>query len=250
MKVLEVRPEQCIIQDDAGVVCTRPTGEYYKMRLFTYNNGRIHYIFGRDMFVFETFDQRIFNATCWGLRCTMRQDLSDKIIAAIRYHMNTGSSEKFEELFSFATKEVPNWDVLDTYLHNLAKVEKTNLGFQVHGEFLIDYKGNAWTRREEEDDDKNHNMFADVDNRDVDKDMFKRWSSLCIVMQGHEYMAEDSYIPDGNGQITRVNSLTMTIITKVMFLVNPDMQDSGFVNQIPERLRIKLKDARGGETGE
>lgn len=240
MRILEIRPEQCIIEEDDGNVSSRPTGDYYKMRLFSYNNGRIHYIFGEDSYIFETFDQRIFNAMHNGMRLQLRQDLSDRIIAAIRYHQNTGNSSHFEDLFEYATKEIPFRNILEAYLKNIDCLKKVDQGYIVHDEFLIDNKGNAWIRREEPRDGLTDEYYKK-------NPLQREWQSLCIVMQGHSSMANDSWIPDETGAIVRVNSLTMTIITKVMFLVAPNLQDQVFTNQLPMALRIKLKKVGGGE---
>lgn len=234
MKVLEIRPEQTIIQDDDGEVVCRPTGEYYKIRLFDYDNRRINYIFNVGMYVFETFDQRIFNAWCNGMRLQLRQDLSDQLIAAINIHKETGVSEAFVTLFEFAAKEIPFYNILYTYFKNFENVVKTNFGYTVDGEFLIDYKGNAWVKRPK--------ALMNYE----DKEINKHWQSLCIVMQGHRYDTDDAWIPDGVGNIVKVNALTMTIITKVMFLINPNLQDGIFTNQLPNKLLEKLK-MNGGE---
>lgn len=236
MRVLEVRPEQCLIQEDDGEIISRPTGEYYKLRYFTYNNRRIHHIFDKDMYVFETYDQRIFNASMNGMRIQLRQDLSNQIVDAILQHESTGSSVSFEVIFDRAVKEVPFHHILDMYLKNIACLEITKFGYEIHRDFLIDFKGNAWIRAEEE----NKVCFKKEELR-------RYWNSLCIVMQGHSSMVQDSFIPDSAGKLVKVNALTMTIITKVMFLVDPNMQDEVFTNQLPAKLHIRLKRLSGGK---
>ena len=202
------------------------------MRFYDYNNRRINYIFDSDMYIMETFDQRIFNAWCRGMRFQLRQDLSDRVVNAIKEHRETGNPEPYLELFDYATKETPFWDILHKYLDHYEDVEKTSLGYVIHGEFLIDNKGNAWVRKEEA------NMEEDG--------LYRDWNSLCIVMQGHAEMADKAWLPDGEGKMSRVNALTMTIITKVMFLINPNMQDSAFTNQLPRGLYFRLNEKRDG----
>ena len=231
MKILEVRPELVICREN-GVISTRPNSPYYSLKYFTYDNRRIAYTFSDKSFVQETFDARIFN--CWfdGKRIQLRQDLSEKLATTISHHMMYGNIKEYQELFNEAYVEEPDWYMLNNYLKNIEGVVRTKERFIIYDEFKIDYKGNAWVRN---------------DGRYVNSNE-EEWFSLCIVMQGskHSYKAEAAFLPNEYGNMEEVNSLTMTIISKIMFLLNPNLEDVAFTGQLSKSLLMKLSLLRGG----
>ncbi len=227
MKILEVRPEQVICDVD-GVITTRPNSPYYSLRYFKYDSKRIAYTFSERSYVQETYDDRIFNCFCNGKRIQLRQDLSDKLAAAINHHEMYGNLRDYEELFKMAFEEQPVWYIIEKYLNNIEGVERTREGFIIYDSFKIDYKGNAWVERQSENGKE-------------------RWNSLCIVMQGHATKAESSSLPDEMGEMVEVNALTMTILAKIVFLLNPDMEDAVFIGQLSEEQKVRLNSLRGLE---
>jgi hypothetical protein len=235
MKILEVRPEQVICLEKNGNVSTRPNSPYYSLRYFKYNNKRIGYTFSDKSYVMESFDERIFN--CWheGRRLQLRQDLSEQLAAAINHHDMYGNVREYAELFNHAFQEEPSWEMLDMYLRNITGVQKVKDGFIIYESFKIDYKGNAWVRPQRDDE------------------KFKRdnpWVSLCIVMKGTrhaEKMAEGGFLPDTTSTMVEVNALTMTIISKIVFLLNPNLKDKSFTGQLSKNLLFKLMQISGGE---
>lgn len=235
MKILEIRPEQVICQEDNGSVSTRPNSPYYSLRYFKYNNKRIAYTFSDTSYCMETFDQRIFN--CWhdGKRIQLRQDLSEKLADSIKHHEQYGNIREYSELFNTAFSEIPFWDILAMYLRNINGVIRQKDGFVIYDEFRIDFKGNAWIRPQ----------AKEPNQRERDE-----WNSLCIVMQGrsHAYNTEDGgFLPDEHGKMVEVNALTMTIIAKIVFLLNPNLKDAAFTGQLSKNLLLKLIEISGGE---
>ena len=232
MKILEVRPEQVICETN-GKIHTRPNSPYYSLRYFKYDNRRIAYTFSDKSFVRETFDDRIFN--CWheGRRIQLRQDLSEKLAAAINHHEMYGNMREYAELFKMAFAEIPFWDILDLYLKHVKGVDRTKEGFIVYGDFRIDYQGNAWIKPQHEIEGEEH----------------EDWYSLCIVMQGtgHRYRAVEAKLPNEHGEMVPVNAITMTIISKIMFLLNPNLQDGAFTAQLSKNLLLKLMRISGGD---
>ena len=136
-----------------------------------------------------------------------------------------------------AFEEEPVWYMIERYLDNVEGVERTKEGFIVYDSFKIDYKGNAWVKQSD--------SFR-ADREGGTRDVF---NSLCIVMQAshHSDKADKAFLPDESGNMVEVNSLTMTIIAKILFLLNPNMKDQVFTGQLSEELRVKLNSLRGGE---
>ncbi len=237
MKILEVRPEQVICEIN-GQISTRPNSPYYSLRYFKYNNRRIAYTFSEKSFVMETYDDRIFN--CWhgGQRIQLRQDLSERLAAAINHHEMYGNMREYAQLFKMAFEEIPYWEILEMYLKNVKGVDRTKEGFIVYGDFKIDYQGNAWVKPQFPQE-----LKLELDG---EKD---EWYSLCVVMQGsgHRYEAKETLLPDNLGGLVKVNAITMTIISKIMFLLNPNLADKAFTDQLSKKLLIKLNKISGGE---
>jgi len=218
MNILEIRPEQIICQVD-GIITTLPNSPYYSLKYLKYDSRRIAYTFSNKSYVQETYDNRIFNCWCNGKHIQLRQDLSDNLAAAINHCETDGNVREYEELFNMALAEQPHWLILERYLNNIEDVKRTKQGFVIYDFFKIDYKGNAWVFHKDEDP------------------QLDTWRSLCIVMQGH---SDKSFLPNKMGEMVEVNALTMTILAKIIFLLNPDMKDGVFVNQLSEQLKVKL----------
>ncbi|MHA2054777.1 MAG: hypothetical protein ACW99F_14415, partial [Candidatus Hodarchaeales archaeon] len=54
------------------------------------------------------------------------------------------------------------------------------------------------------------------------------------------YKADESKLPDKYGIMMNVNALTMTIISKIIFLLNIHLEDKVFTSQLSESLLTKL----------
>lgn len=234
MKILEIRPEQVICRENNGNISTRPNSAYYSLRYFTYQNKRIGYTFSDKSYVMETFDERIFN--CWhdGKRLQLRQDLSERLATAISHHREYGNMREYAELFNMAFEEEPSWEMLNLYLRNIKGVEHVKGGFIIYDAFKIDHKGNAWIRPQSDDPQQK----------------LPDWNSLCIVMQGSKHMYQmekGSFLPDEFGNMIQVNALTMTIISKIVFLLKPNLKDEAFTAQLSKNLLFKLMEISGGE---
>lgn len=227
MKVLETRPEQVIFLNDDGMVVTEPNDSYFDLKL-KHNQGRINYIFDTDMYVMETFDSRIFNAWCHGMRFTIRSDLAVALCKIIKDNMKGAkeiSCAHFEDLFQGAMKEYIYHDILDLFFVKVAHLEKMDDGYVMHGILKVDWHGNAYVK------------------------VKGQWSTLCIVMKGtnHSYEAEAGHLPTREGGTVKVNSLTMTIVSKVMFFLDADAVLKAVGSYMGKELTMKLKQIRGGE---
>jgi len=221
---------------DRGVVTTRPNSPYYSLKYFHYDEKRIAYTFSDTCYIQETFDARIFNCWCNGKRIQFRQDLSDKLCTTINQHMEYKTLYQYEELFKVAFEEIPEYYFLERYLNNVEGVEHVrNQGYIVYDSFKIDLKGNAWIKK----GDTSYSLSSD-----------EEWISLCIVMQGsthHSSKADEGRLPDENGIVQTINALTMTIISKIIFLLNPNLEDTAFTSQLSKSLLTKLRQNKGGE---
>lgn len=227
MKILEIRGESVIVNVD-GNITTRPNSPYYALKYTTYENKRIAYTFGLGQYIRETYDDRIFNCWCNGKFLQLRQDLSNELALCIQAHELTGVSD-YETLFVKAYNETPDLQILDTYLRNYDDVEFIkHEGYVIHGLFKVDYKGNAHVKATLED----------------------KWHSQCIVMKqgGYSSAKTGCEVADDNGDMREINALTMTILSKVLFMREPWLQEEQYIGYQSEQAQILLKKLRGGES--
>ena len=69
-------------------------------------------------------------------------------------------------------------------------------------------------------------------------------------MQGSRHAIkseQSSFLPDNYGNMVEVNALTMTIVSKIIFLLKPDLKDDAFTAQLSKNLLFKLMEISGGE---
>ena len=226
MKILEIRDE-LVITEVNGSITTRPNTPYYALKYGTFGNERITYTFDVDCFIKETYDDRIFNCWCDGQRLQLRQDLADSLAICITKAQKYGSPTPYRELFNSAYSENVDSDILATYLNHYKHVKQTDEGFEIYGVYKIDYKGNAYLKIVEG----------------------SGWNSLCIVMKhsGNSSSADGGQLEDSVGNMRKVGAITMTVIAKVLFLLDPESQEKGFLKQLPEKWQILLNKVGGGE---
>ena len=221
MLILEERDEQTICKDDDGKIITVPNSDYYWTKHIKFQGKAVGWIFSEDCYVRETMDQRIFNCWCGRGRIQLRQDLSDDLCAIIRNYIKGVSTEedaltKYKELFNQIQKEIPDMDMLRYYLSELSDVKITLKGFEIKNNFLIDYKGNAWV-----------------------KGALYKYNSLCIVMKRYD---KNMKFLMSDGELHSINALTLTIISKIMFLLNPNLEDRVFTRQLSKEILNRLDD--------
>lgn len=227
MKILEIRNELVIAEVD-GNITTRPNSPYYTLKYTTYENARIAYTFGLGQYIQETYDDRVFNCWCNGKRLQLRQDLANRLAECIQKHEWTGECE-YEALFEEAYNENPDMEILNIYLRNYKDVQFIkHEGFIIHGLFKIDLKGNAHVRDSLEDE----------------------WHSQCIVMkeQGYSSAKTGCEVADDDGVMREINALTMTILSKVLFMREPWLQEPEFIGYQTEEVKLVLNKLRGGES--
>ena len=227
MKILEIREESVIAEVD-GNLTTRPNSPYYVLKYTTYENARIAYTFTDKNYIQETRDDRIFNCWCNGKRLQLRQDLANKLALCIQAHELTGECE-YEALFNEAYNENPDMEILKVYLSNYENVKFIkHEGFIIHGLFKIDLKGNAHVRETVED----------------------QWHGQCIVMKGSGYGSAKTgcELADNEGVMRAINGLTLTILSKVLFMREPWLQEKEYIGYQSEQAKILLNRLSGGES--
>jgi len=224
LKILEIRNES-VVADVDGNITTRPNSPYYQLKYTTYENARIAYTFTDTQYIQETYDDRIFNCFCNGKRLQLRQDLANRLAVCIQQHELNGTCE-YEALFLEAYNENPDLEILDVYLRNYDDVKFIkHEGYVIHNLFKIDLKGNAHVRETTED----------------------KWEGQCIVMKGEGYSSAKTgcELADDNNDMRDVNALTLTILSKVLFMREPWLQEDEYIGYQNEHAKLLLNQLRG-----
>lgn len=227
MKILEIRSES-VIADVDGNITTRPNSPYYQLKYTIYENQGIAYTFSDTQYIQETYDDRIFNCFCDGKRLQLRQDLANDLARCIQNQEVVGESDDYETLFMRAYTETPDLEILHVYLRNYKDVYFVkHEGFVIHELFKIDLKGNAHVRETVKD----------------------KWHSQCIVMKGKGYSSSKTgcELADDNNDMREVNTLTLTILSKVLFMREPWLQEDDYIGYQNEHAKLLLNQLRGGD---
>lgn len=216
--LLEDREDQIIIQDMNGHIDTKPKTDYFMLKFGEFDGDRIFYQFNADSWIQETYNEGIFNLIYKNERMQLTD--SNKICFCINFHKSNKNSvhalEPFEELFKKNYADKLETDVLKSILkpfeHRLNFIEH---GVEVDNRFYVDKLGQA------------HSKKNGV------------WTSLCIVAFG--VGSNDSFDIDSVIGNVEINSKSLEIIAKVMFLLKPDTKDSVFTSQLSKELQEELR---------
>ncbi len=206
--LLEERQDLLIIQDRNGV-STIPRSEYHILRIRHYNGNRIFYDWGSNgATVKETYNQGVFN--CWYESRQIQISDGDGIATCI---LNK-DVKAYAKLFSGWFETVAQRKVIDMIVFQYpGRVSRIKDGYAVDGVFMVN----------------NHGVAHCIENNS--------WRHLCLVAIGTE--KEKHMSVDGIGDVV-INPVTMTIMSKINFLLNPNMDDSVFTNQLTEQCKRHL----------
>ena len=230
MKLLAKRKNVYVVEDK-GKVKTILNDKYNEVKLEHYNGERIFYDFGNGLKVQETYDERIFN--CYKNDVIINIRDGGKIAEFILDKNATGYSEYFTAHYYQQHKSEFMDKIIESYGDRVVKIED---GYIVDDLFKVNNQGSSY-------------FFSEIDKGRWDNQEQVRvhgehakgkegnWHFLCTVAQGKFLkMSIDSDI----GAL-ELDETTMTIIAKINFLLNPNTNDSVFMNQLPESLRKILR---------
>lgn len=199
-----------------GKVQTVPLTPYTEVKYKHFNGNRVAYRFNEEMEVQETYDDGIFNCTYKTAQMQIRK--RDAIAYTILQHHRCGSTSAYEKLF---LQEYAEGNCMDLLKFMLAGYRR-RLRFEGNsndeaiyiddGSFKVDRHGNAYVK----DDDK--------------------YRTICIVVQGN--LSETS-VETPIGRVS-LDERALTILAKMMFLLNPNIEDEVFRRQVPPQILAAL----------
>ena len=215
--ILEERKDLLIVLLD-GKVATLSKTPYTILKHKYFQGRRIIYAFNNsdEMKLVETYDDGIFNAYLKSAHLQIRK--RDQVAEAILNHHDTGDTTLYERLFSQEYAEQNRLDLLKhLLLEYRQRVRFSSNQFEVDSFFSVDQHGNAHVR----DEPSKPNG----------------WRSLCLVAQGH---LTPRYVETPIGPV-QLDEKGLTILAKILFLLNPNLEDQVFTRQISEKLRRILE---------
>ena len=214
--IIEERSDQLVIMDKKGIVDTKPKTEYFILKHKDFNGNRIFFKFNDNCLIHETYNDGIFNCTYNKESMQIRQ--ADKIAFCInwfRYNKDPKTNLKpFEELFKSNFIETIQTDVLKNLLKNYDnRLDFLSDGIEIDKRFFVNKNGVAHSKK--------NNVYH----------------FLCIVASGY---LSNFDINSSIGNI-EINCKTLEIIAKVLFLLNPNIKDKVFYEQLDPKLQEELK---------
>lgn len=203
-RILEEREDSYLIEDEKGNISHQNRTKYFELKYIKFNGQRITHDFGGGLKVEETYDDAIFNAHI-GEKTIQISD-GEKIAEAVLANDPSIYSDLFNEWYNIAVKTEIIKTLFRMYPHRINMKAMPGC-YIVDDIFMVDDHGKA------------HVMNNG------------RWDFLCIVASGNNNGQRITLPGIGDMEIT---SVTMVIIAKIMFLLNPNSKDMVFMNQLPQ----------------
>ena len=197
-----------------GKVKTITNDTYSQLKYKTYNGNRIFYDFGDGFKIQETYDNGIFNCYIGEAVLNIRDG---KKIAEFVLDKNKSGYEKFIKEHYIEQHRTELLDkVIATFDDRVTKVKD---GYVVDDMFKVDNKGTSYFAT----------GMGTLDDT---------WKFLCTVAQGNiRKMSIDSEVG-----LLELDTTCMTILAKIGFFCNPNVHDSVFMNQLPQKIQKLLVD--------
>ncbi len=197
-----------IMRDNKVETITKDT--YSLVKYKNYDGNRIFYDFGNGSKVQETYDDGIFN--CYLNEVVLNIRDGKKICEFILDKNISGYEQYIKEHYI----EQHRTELLDKIISTFdERVTKVKDGYVVDDMFKVDNKGTSYYQ-------------TDGSN----------WKFLCTVAQGNiRKMSIDS--PVG---VLELDTTCMTILAKIGFFCNPNVEDHVFMNQLPNKIQKLLMD--------
>ena len=209
--IRSVRDDHLIVYYN-GKIMTKINDTYNNLKYGKYDGNRIFYKFDDEAMIQETYDDRIFNCTYKGE--TMQVRKSEKICESILDNSIDNYAVVFKETYYEIHKIELITDLVKRSWGERVKLRNDNT-FVIDDRFMVDDKATAhYSKR----------------GKNIKED--KRWSFLCIVVKGRP---RKKSIKTKIG-LVELDEKLLEILSKINFLLYPNMNDHVFISQLPEWL--------------
>ena len=219
MKILETNKSHIIYKEDNGIVCIVPNTSYFNMKVLENKNERIKFdlpIEGIE--ILETFNGMIFNISLNGQTITTRPNMADAVVESFT------DTDKIYKIFDDYNNNKYNLKLLHGVLEKYGeRIRTVPDGFVVDEVFLIDRTGVCWL----------------WDNVTKTRDRTHRTNlgsgAICIVVNKTQRLKLQT-----SGGLVEIDEMGYIILSKIDFLMNPNLDDNVFMSQVPKKIQTIL----------
>ena len=171
------------------------------------------------IYVQETYDRGIFNVQYNKETLQIRDCI--QMSKAIDEYLKTDSNKKIKELFLRKYMEANRVKIMKLMAKSFTEKVHVNTdgNFIIHNIFMVDTKGSSYYKSSSKLQRGQQKLHKD-----------KRWNYLCIVPKGKLRRFK---IKTDIGEV-ELSTLDVEIMSKVGFLLYPDLTDSIFMSQLPQ----------------
>ncbi len=218
-----------LIQDNGSVLVilnngkqdTVPNTTYNRLKIGVFEGNQISHKFGDEITITETYDDGIFNCITADGKVDLQSRQSDQIADAIVKHQNDGKLDTIQGILLKELKPSYELKAIDEFLqpfYNNGRIVKFGKHFMVDNRFSID-------------------EFAKVSQL-VPKTESKNeyWNGMCVVIK-NTLIPFDISTPVG---VFTLDSRAIEVLSKILFLLKPNMKDGVFVDQLKYDLKEQL----------
>lgn len=204
------------IIDNKGLMKLRNLNDYTLMKYGQFNGNRIILKLGEDADITETFNDGIFNVRIKTLHTQLRD--KEKICFCINHYLQNKDITPLRDLLRDKFQTSVDINLLHSFLFRFEqRLKYTDKAMIIDDRFKVDHVGQAYFY-----------------NRNT-----KSWTNLCIVATGN--LDNVFEIHDKILGKFKSNYKTLEIISKVFFLLNPNISDKVFYNQLDKQTQEELK---------
>jgi len=204
------------IIDSKGLMKIRNLNEYNLMKYDKFNGNRIILKLGKNAEIQETYNNGIFNVRIKTLRTQLRD--KEKICLCINHYLETKDLTPLKDLLKDKFQASVDINLLKQFLFKYEPRLKYKFNeLIIDNRFKVDHVGQAYYY-----------------NKNI-----KKWTPLCIVATGN--LNQVFQIHDKVLGSFKSNYKTLEIVSKTFFLLNPNLNDKVFYNQLDKGLKEELK---------
>lgn len=212
IKIIETNKSHIIFKNENGTVSIEPNTPYFRLKLLEFKGERIrHDIPIEGIEILETFNGMIFNISLNGQTITTRPNMADEVVSSFN------NVDKLYKIFNDYNNNKYNIKLLEGVLEKYGERIKTHdLGFIIDDLFLVDRTGVAWNW-------KNGKRFT-AHRTNLGS------GAICIVVNKTQRLK----LQTSNNGLVEIDELGYIILSKIEFLLNPNVNDDVFISQLPK----------------
>jgi len=202
--ILEERRNELLIRNDDYSIESVPNLPYFRLKHMMFGGKRIVYTLPHGREISETFDDMIFNITKDGVIIQTTPSKANMVALVVFSYINSKDIEHFDFMFSNKFEES---DVDIRAIRTLIKIYSPRVRM---------FKDGKW------------------DGIVID-DMF------LVHNDANTYLIENNIVQKFICTVARSSTKTEAMISKIMFCLNPNLDDDVFVRQLPTHILERLK---------